>query len=220
MRSLLCVKLLVICVFLGSCGSREDMEGYGTYFRQAFASIATGRQQASGGAGALTRAKLSRVATPLLVVEVEGTNAWALMVPFQTNGGVVTWSSTDDRTVALRDGVLLATRGLGPDLMSAEVPSAARIASASGNYLRVHYQIDGLDQTVKREYRCTLATDGPKTITIVERNYPTRHVLEHCEGATGQFTNEYWVDNAGTIRQSRQTFDQGLGKLKISRVID
>ncbi|ABA80370.2 YjbF family lipoprotein [Rhodobacter sphaeroides] len=220
MRHAIGASLLAACALLAACGSQEDTQGKATYVKQALSAMTGGKEKPATGPQNLTRAKLARVTSPLLVVEVEGTSAWALMVPFQTNGGVVTWSSTDDRTVALRDGVLLATRGLGPDLMSAEVPSAARIASASGNYLRVHYQIDGLDQTVKREYRCTLATDGPKTITIVERNYPTRHVLEHCEGATGQFTNEYWVDDAGTIRQSRQTFDQGLGKLKISRVID
>ncbi|MGP3696608.1 YjbF family lipoprotein [Rhodobacter sp. NSM] len=220
MRHAIRAGLVAAFALMTACGSQEDTRGTATYFKQAFSAMTARSGQESSGAAGLTRAKISRVTQPLSVVEVEGTSAWALMVPFQTNGGVVTWSSTDERTIGLRDGVLVSTRGLGPDLMSAEVPSASRIASGTGSYQRVHYQIDGLDQTVRREFRCTLATDGAKTITIVQRNYPTRHVLEQCEGATGQFTNEYWVDNAGFIRQSRQTFDQTLGKLKISRAID
>ncbi|AXQ94977.1 YjbF family lipoprotein [Cereibacter azotoformans] len=212
------LAFVVACAFLASCGSQGD--GRAAFFKQGLAGITTRQDGPPSGPQSLTRAKISRVTTPLIVADVEKTGAWALMVPFQINGDVVTWSSTDDRTVALRDGILVATRGLGPDLMSAEVPSASQIASGSGSHRRVNYLIDGLDQTVKREFRCTLATNGTKTITIIERNYPTRHVLEHCEGATGRFTNEYWVDAAGSIRQSLQTFDRMLGKVRISRAID
>ncbi|MCE6952242.1 YjbF family lipoprotein [Cereibacter sphaeroides] len=220
MRHGIGASLLAICVLLAGCGSEEDTNGRATFIKQAIGSIG-GKDDAKKQDGStLTRAKLARVTSPLSVVTVEATGAWALMVPFQRNGTVETWSSTDDRTIAMRDGILLATRGLGADLMSVEAPSAAQIASASGTHRRVHYQIDGQDQTVRTEFRCTLATDGMKTITIVQRNYATRHVLEHCEGSTGQFTNEYWVENAGFVRQSRQTFDQKLGKLKISRVLD
>ncbi|WP_145105310.1 YjbF family lipoprotein [Cereibacter sediminicola] len=209
---------LAACAMLASCGSQED--AHATFLKLGLAGITTRGESPGSGAEGLTRAKISRVTSPLIVAEVEKTGAWALMVPFQINGDVVTWSSNDDRTVALRDGILIATRGLGPDLMSAEVPSASQIASGSGSHRRVNYLIDGLDQTVRREFRCTLATDGIKTITIIERNYPARHVLEHCEGATGRFTNEYWVDAAGSIRQSWQTFDRMLGMVRISRVID
>ncbi len=216
------IALLAALALLAGCGSDDQSTGKAKLLRDTLGAVLQRGEAKPVGAQdlGLTRAALAGVSTPLALATVEATGASALIAPFGRNNGVVTWSSTDKKTLAMRDGVLVATRGLGADLMSSVAPTAAQIGRGAGSHERVYFHIDGLDQTVRSQFRCTLATQGAKIITVVERNYATNLVQERCEGPTGAFTNEFWVENGTFIRQSRQTVDQKLGKVQIQRIID
>ncbi|WP_444667779.1 YjbF family lipoprotein [Cereibacter changlensis] len=218
MRLLFLIPLLL----LAGCGSDEQSSDRVRLLRAALGAV-TDRDQnrpLRPEEMGLTRAALAGVTTPLALATVEATGASALLAPFGSNGGVTTWSSADHKTLALRDGVLLATRGLGPDLMSSEAPTAAQIARGRGQHDRVHYQLDGLDRTLRLPFRCALATRGERMIEVIGRNYRTTLVEERCEGPGGRFTNEFWLESGGTIRQSRQIFDQKLGRILLQRIVD
>jgi len=221
-RKGLTAALLVAAIGLAGCGSDADQLVGVQMVRGVTAGLIKGRaaEVSSQPDAGLTRAALANVKTPLMLLTLERNGASAAAGRLAINGGVETWTSVDDRTVAYRQGTLVATRGFGSDLMSAQGPSAGQIASGSGGHDRVYYYLDGLDQSVRLDFRCTLAVSGAETIIVVQREYNTRHVIERCSGDSGNFVNEYWFDNALNLRQSRQWIGQQLGHLMTRRIID
>jgi hypothetical protein len=71
--------------------------------------------------GLLSRAAIDRSPQPLILAELPSQNVVATLIPRDTLDGVVTWRTGRGQTLSFRDGVLVATRSLGNDLMSADV---------------------------------------------------------------------------------------------------
>jgi hypothetical protein len=166
------------------------------------------------------RVVLEKDGQPILLVS-NGTLKFAgLMAPFGMNGDVQTWSTEQYVTLSARDGILLATRGFGPDLMSADAPRLAQIASGQGSLQRRYYYLDGADQTQSYAYDCVLARDGTETIAILGKPYATNRIAESCSGPAGSFQNRYWFDNRRILRQSHQFLVPGVEPLILQRVID
>jgi hypothetical protein len=135
-------------------------------------------------------------------------------------GDTVTWQTTGRDGVVLRRGVVLQSRGLGDDLMSARVPSAAQISQGSGTFARQYFYLDGADQEIRWDYACTFAASGAETIEIVGLAYATRLVTETCQGAQGVITNQYWFESGGNLRQSVQWISKGVGYMKLGSLIE
>lgn len=143
-----------------------------------------------------------------------------LMAPYGQNGNVQTWGSTQYETLSLRAGMLVATRGFGPDLMSSSGPDIATIAAGRGMTNRRYYYLDGGDHPRHFDYSCRLNPAGPDSVTILGKVHHTRKIVEACAGSGAAFTNEYWFDNGTNLRQSRQMMTPGLANLLLQRVID
>lgn len=166
------------------------------------------------------RARLQKDGQPLLLASNQTLKYGTLHAPFGKNGDVETWSSTGYQTISLRGGILVATRGFGPDLMSSVAPGAATIARGSGATQRRYYYLDGADQTQVFSYSCTLAVAGSEVIDVMAKAYTARKVVETCTGPNDSFKNEYWFDNGLNIRQSSQRLAPGLDNLFVQRIID
>lgn len=169
---------------------------------------------------ALTRAQLAGFNTPMLMAEVKTANVLLYLVPFGQNGAVETWTTSDDRTLSFRDGVLVATRGLGPDIMQADVPSRAHLASGAGRHGRAYYYLDGNDKIRRQSWSCILSDRGGEAITVVGVQHMTRHVVETCTGDGGEITNEYWFESGGFVRKSKELIMPEWGYADVSRVVD
>jgi hypothetical protein len=143
-----------------------------------------------------------------------------LLAPFGGNNGVQTWSSTSYQTISLRDGVMVATRGFGPDLMSSVLPAISTIATGRGTTRHRYSYLDGADQPQSLDYICTLAAAGVESIDVMAKPFATRKVTESCSGPAGTFTNEYWFDHGSNLRQSKQFLAPGLDDMFLQRVID
>lgn len=206
---------------LGACGTdREESLGVSAA-KLVSKELLSGRKPAAAGVGkAPGRAELAAYNTPMIMVESESTGARLFLVPTGQNSGVDTWSTTDDQSLSFRDGVLVASRGFGPDLMQAAAPSRAQIASGQGSHRRSYFYLDGADQTQRIDYQCSILNMGSETITVVERQHSTRHVAETCHSDTHQFTNEYWVENGGKIRKSKELLVSAWGPVTVFHVID
>jgi hypothetical protein len=157
---------------------------------------------------------------PVMSVTDRSLGLATFMVPLGSNAGVITWANPEYQTIALRDGVILATRGFGADLMSASAPTARQLRGGSGSYLRVHYVLDGADQTIRQEFDCGLSVSNNETITILGLSYVTTLVEERCVGSAGALTNRYWFDAAGGIRQSQQARAPGVENMQLQAIID
>lgn len=161
----------------------------------------------------LTRALLDQVVTPVMVARLEARGVFAVIAEIEKNGPVETWSTLDDITISLRDGGIVATRGLGADLMAARVPAPSDLVSNGSRHSRVFTHLNGEDQAVRGEFTCITSTIGQETIEIVEISYVVRHFAEDCVGQTGTFRNDFWFGPAQNLRKSRQWVGEELGYL-------
>jgi Group 4 capsule polysaccharide lipoprotein gfcB, YjbF len=180
---------------------------------------AKGSKAAAGTEEAITRASLEELGTPVLQVAVAARDFAALLTPTDVKGSVVTWASQNDVTFTFRDSILIQTRGLGPDLMSAEAPSVSQLLAPGVTYERAYYFLGADDQPTRRKYDCTAAIVGKESLEILEHSYTVTHVVETCSRPQGSMTNEYWID--GTIvRRSHELLSGGAGYIDVARIID
>jgi hypothetical protein len=162
---------------------------------------------------AIKRSDLDAISTPAQLVTLQN-GKQGLVGLLQNNRGVTTWSTVDDVTISLRDGVIAATRGLGDDLMAAVPVSPNQLASGAKSYQRTLTHLDGIDQAIATTFTCNASIDGRQQIEIVQLSYSTTHVVESCSSASTSFQNDYWIGAAG-IRKSRQWVSENAGYLTI-----
>ncbi len=212
---------LAALALLAACGSDSAGSGQIGTFRQlaaqAAASIPRGgaAQRVSPeqaiAAARPSRAQIDGSERELIFVALASRGLGATLAKFGQNAGVATYTTADGTTLSLAGGILIASRGLGEDLMSAEAPSAAAIVRGSGSHERVYYFLGGLDQKRVLRIGCTLAAGGPARAEIVGLAYAGREVVESCSGPSGAITNTYLVDTGGRIRRSRQWLSPTIG---------
>lgn len=225
-RSLTAIFAALAVFAISGCGSDPEIEAIrgqsklvasriSILRRGTVDSVAPNQQAALALRKALTDA-----GQPIYLVTVSGLGYTNLMAPYGQNGDVRTWASQTYETVSLRQGMLVATRGFGSDLMSSTGPSIDQISAGHGTTRRTLLYLDGADQRASFKYTCNIAPDGAETITILGQTYAARKVSEVCVGSTGRFTNSYWFDNRGNLRQSRQLMTPGREGMLLERIID
>lgn len=153
-----------------------------------------------GGAG---RAALLRVALP-------ERGQQAVLSRSGVNGDVETWMTADQVSFSLRQGVLVASRGLGFDLMGADVQGTldALGAPARGAYRRKMRYLDGQNHSFWRTAGCSTQEGG------TERGL--REVEETCHARDRTFTNIYRLNSQGEIVTSRQWVGPETGYAEIT----
>lgn len=164
------------------------------------------------------RAKIEAFGTPILRATVPARGVDVLLSMRETRGDVTTWEAAEGITFTFRNGVLIETRGLGPDLMSASGPGSGQIAAGSSARRSYFYLWDD-DVTQRRDYACTAESRGAESVTIYGHVRQTRHVAEVCQRDLGRITNDFWFEG-GQIRQSRQWISPDAGYALFSRVVD
>lgn len=209
---------------LGGCGN--DNPGPGPVMAMvggvAKATVASAKAKKSGKARApapVTRADLAKYEKPILRVAVPSRGLDGFLTISDSKGDVVTWTTTDGATFSFRNGVLIQSRGLGPDLMSAQVPTVAELSRDGGRHQRVYYFLGADDQATRRTYECTVKVVGRDTITVFERNHETTQVKEDCTWAYGSIKNDFWIEGT-SIRRARQWLSAGTGYVEFEKVID
>ncbi|MBC7158372.1 MAG: YjbF family lipoprotein [Rhodobacteraceae bacterium] len=206
------IAALALLVAGCSSGNNESLREVDR-LRQVVAARVAGPQPVPQ----LTRARVDGAGIPLMLAELERREALASLIPVGVNGAVTTWTTGDGATLALRDGVVVASRGLAPDLMSAAVPSQADLRRG-GEIVRSHYTLGLDDVTERADYSCTIAPAGGEVLEIVGRAYPTERFRESCSGDGQNFVNDYWVGRDGVMRQSRQWLGPDVGFLRLRRL--
>lgn len=211
---------LIAAAALSGCGSDKEPTLGGKLLGEAVKLASASRTAKAAPRSAITRAELAAYKTPMIMAEIPSIGFFTFVVPYGQNGDVETWASTDDKTIAFRQGVVVGTRGFGGDMMQAQAPTIGQIASGSGTHQRIYYFTDGADRTLRFEFACTLANRGATAITVVERQHTVRHVTESCTGKSADFVNEYWLESGNFLRKSNQLLNPQWGPLVLSRVVD
>lgn len=157
---------------------------------------------------ALTPERVASLTTPMIFVRVPDNSAAATMVPVGQNGTIRSWRGQDGVQLSFDGGVLVATRGLGHDLMAADAsPVKTAIATKGGTYARRIGRLDGNFKMVFGAWQCDLrqlATDNK-----------TQRFEERCLTSDGPITNQYDLGPDRQIMQSRQWVSSAIGFLEI-----
>jgi hypothetical protein len=219
------IAALAALALVAGCGS-EKSEGspigqaVGAVAKSTIGMVAARRKGATAAAPApVTRADLEKFGLPILRATIKARGADAFLTIGDTKGNVVTWATTDGSTFTLRDGVLIQTRGLGPDLMSAQAPSLSDLQTNGGTHQRLYFSLGEDDQTVRRTYDCTVSVLGRESIEIFSKAHTVTRVSETCARPQGSITNDYWIEGA-TIRKSRQFASGAVGFIDFEKVVD
>ncbi len=127
------------------------------------------------------------------------------------------WRSSLKANVFLRNGVLVGTRGVGSDIISADAKYTTRALAArsNGSGTRSYTISDGDLTTTKYEFNCRYENLGAKNIVVAYQSFKTTHMRETCVQTSPEsntIANDYWVESGTKIvRQSRQWVSPKVG---------
>lgn len=175
----------------------------------------------------LNRTVIDRSPQPLLLAELSSRGLLATLVPRDVApdappgaaGDVTTWQTAQDQTLSLRDGVLTATRGIGDDLMSADVTgtlAALRSGGSVQSYPRLLTYLDGDGQTLFRSLLCDMDAGTPDTLDSFGATFATTLHVETCQAIGARIENRYWLNADGTMRRTQQWVGPATGPLAIA----
>ncbi len=198
---------------LGACGNDPNQAGRIGQISQIFDNLGP---RTPGPTAAQIRAYLTpEVAAqfgdaPLKIGTVEKPLLSSVLIGVGENGQVATFTTPDGVSFALNNGLLIGSRGLGDDLMSADVAATLRAIAAGGGrgLIRVHRYLDGEEQMFVRSFVCDLVAEEPGAFR------------ERCQGETLQFENIYRIGANGAVASSRQWIGPERGYLSLERFRD
>ena len=167
--------------------------------------------------GLLSGAAIDRSPQPLILAELPSQNVVATLIPRDTLDGVATWRTGRGQTLSFRDGVLVATRSLGNDLMSADVAGtqAALRGGPQKGYSRLMTYLDGQGQTLFRAMLCSMDIGQPATVNSFDVAFSTTLKVERCYTTSNSVENRYWLNANGTMRRAEQWVGPSTGPLTI-----
>lgn len=206
---------LAALALLAACGSKSmDGPGLGTSLRAAATEIAgrsLGRGQAAPAAAPESPEQMAATALkvnpgPLVLAGFEGIGRTQVLAMTGDNRGMRTYMTENQEALILRQGLLVATRGLGNDLNTAEVGTEGLIrAQRAGSAQRMMRYIEGDGREHALPLDCTVTPSGGGRVT------------ETCVNGQLRVQNNYLV-SGGAISVSRQWIGQRLGYVTIQTI--
>ncbi len=208
----------VVVLGLAACGNLQGEDNPMARLGSTIIGAASGDSAAVAGSPALTRELIDVQDVELLRVSLISAEATGLVVFGSRNGDNVTWVSQEGQSFTFREGLLSGTRGLGDDLMGADLSGAVASLEDGGNHFRTLDFMSSLDEIDRLTFECTTVHVRREDLTIVERTYSTTVIEETCMIGTSGFKNTYWRDDEGVIWQARQWISAGVGYLGYQRL--
>jgi len=167
----------------------------------------------------VTRQIIESAGIPLLFIEKEsGQNGTLALYPGSSI--VETWLGADGATVSLNNGELVATRGLGNDLMGSIVPRATTLKERLGNpYTKTMRFLTADDQNDDLSLECTVRQfHKSEQIIIFEKIHEVLKYFETCTNKNYVFENLFWQNSEGLTMMSKQFHSLSVGQLLIMRL--
>ena len=167
----------------------------------------------------ITRQIIETAGIPLLFIEKEsGQNGTLSLYPGSNT--VETWLGADGATVSLNNGELVATRGLGNDLMGSIVPRVKTLKQRLGNpYTKTMRFLTADDQNDDLILECTVRQfHKSEEIVIFEKSHEVLKYFETCKTENYALENLFWQNAAGLTIMSKQFHSPAVGQLLIMRL--
>lgn len=161
--------------------------------------------------------QLAAAGAPRIELTLVDQGMTALLVKTGQQGDVTRWRTIDNTQVYTRDGLVIGTRGLSFDLITAETGEAAEaiLGQRSARITRFHTYLDGDDRTKMRAYVCDIVPAGPEAARLPDGRVVTgRLVREECHNPEMDFTNLYVLSN-GRVLKTLQFISARAGRAQI-----
>lgn len=166
----------------------------------------------------VTRKMIDEANMPLLFVELpSGQNGTLWEYPGDGIGA--TWIGVDGATITFDKGILIASRGMGDDVMSGhtEMPSWDSIGKIK-NYNRSLSYLHLDNKIFTRNLNCVIEKEKSSVmLTIFEANFLTNRYSEICTDIFGEISNIYFVDSKMILRKSKQYHSDTIGYIVTER---
>jgi len=213
---------LIAIVLVGCTSQTEGTNNLSRLFAEAVQSRVDGQAVGTLPKVVVTPGMLARTTVAALQVnpEIVGGSDFLRRVARRNDssfGTVEIWNSSFGGQIFLRNGVVVGSRGLGGDMISADADMTVRALSARAgrSALRTYTISDGDTTSTQMQFRCEIQNLGAENITIVNQVFQTSHMQEICTGGPGGdkvLKNDYWVGGAtGLVHKSRQWVGPTIG---------
>ena len=202
--SLRSVVALSLAVLVTACGTERGEQSVFDPVVQTISSVGRAKarpltaDQIRGNLTPEIRAQYSGLSLKVAVLERQ--ELASILIESETNRDTVTYFTPDGISVALKQGVLVGTRGLGFDLMTADVTEVIGSLHSGARAVRIHHYLDGEDKVVMRSFICDYA--GHTTVT------------ETCYSDGFEIQNRYTM-HSGRITASRQWISPEQGYIRL-----
>ncbi|WP_193217606.1 YjbF family lipoprotein [Roseobacter sp. TSBP12] len=160
---------------------------------------------------------------PTYLVSLEAKKqAYTIFVRQTTNAkGEETWISLDKLSLGMKNGMIIATRGMGGDQLAGD-PSqtlAALKAGRSGVTERFVTLLNGESQAETLAFRCEVERQRQADVDLGPYTADTDLFYETCRNGQIRFRNLFWVERGSrNLVQSRQWISETVGTLALRAV--
>lgn len=216
MRGPACLLLVLLAAGCGPLSEQQPIIGAAT--GAVTASQADGAQ-ALDPRRSLTREIIEATPNELILLSVVARDNAATAQPAGRNGDRETWVTLDGVAFVFQNGIVIATRGLGDDLMGGESGDwKTALRSGGGTVTRDIDLMDSQDAIVRHRLTCRVEPMGSEVIEIFEERLNTQKLQETCDFRGLERKSQYWMDADGVIWQARQWISPGIGHLDFQRL--
>ena len=211
-------KILVFFIFLTSaCSNSNEMDTSEIKMLKLFESLFDASKRMGSYIDArdlISREKIDQSQVPILFAELEtGQNGTLYKYPDEGVNST-TWIGVDGATITLQNGLLIATRGMGHDLMGSKA-STDIIWSDYVNKIfyerQFSYLVEGNTLSVQ-SFKCSLSkTKSDVEIDNFDIKFVTAYFEEVCFDGYFTFKNDYFVDKDDVVRRANVFHSQVIG---------
>ena len=212
-------KLLTAAAFLGliACGEgqADDENDLSAQVVGLIVDI-SGADERRVPQSAVTEEEILSSPGEYLRVNIRDIERRDTMQQIGSNGTRTTWVDTANISLALQNGVVVATRGLIRDLMGADVGQTVRALRAGGGQAeRRHDFLDDQDQIVTVVLNCEITRKDREQVNRLGQSLMAQRYEEVCVSDGLSLTNVYWIAGSGRVVRSLQAVSPDAGYLQI-----
>lgn len=224
MRTLF-IKALVMALTLSGCSSDAPEMPNPKVYLTRFSQLLKKPKVAApvNILGQISPELVAQLSTPTIAVKLQKSGAQALLAKTGDNRDTVTYATADNISLTLRNGIIIASRGMAGDLMSSDIsafePGIFRKWPPA--YSRSYFWLNGVDHITRETFSCTALAIESKAITVLGSQKNTTHIRESCNNDTTTITNDYWLSpKLSVIITSNQWLGPVIGYMEVTSIKD
>jgi len=219
-----CKILVFFIFFISACSNSQEMDTGEIKFLKSFERLFDTPKHLGSLIDArdlISREKIDQAQVPLLFAELEtGQNGTLYKYPDEGVSST-TWIGVDGATITLQNGLLMATRGMGHDLMGSKTSLNIKwsaLVNKTSYDRQLSYLMEGNSLSVQLFNCSILKTKSRVIIENFDIKFVTAHFEEVCSNEYFTFKNDYFVDKDDIVRRANVFHSQVIGNIYIERL--